>query len=207
MAVTDFNSGLFYIYIMEGTKMTVIDQIEDSITDKAGTLVWSAALVAALGDPKNWEFTGDCVQGDPSKTHCACGHPIMDCYIIRHKVTGRNSMLGSTCIDYFEQAGEIYGHLVVALANQEKKLAEAKKAAKRAADEIKVAEARAAYESRYDTLLARFKAYREMGRMAPRELWSAMASHYRVHRAAPEYQRPCDYLKWYAKQTAALANL
>ena len=52
---------------------TVIDQIRDDITDKAGTLVWSAALVAALGDPKEWEYTGDCVQGDPGKTHCACG--------------------------------------------------------------------------------------------------------------------------------------
>jgi len=57
--------------------MTVIDQIKNEITDKAGTLVWSAALVASLGDPRDWEYTGDCVQGDPSKTHCACGHPIM----------------------------------------------------------------------------------------------------------------------------------
>jgi hypothetical protein len=187
--------------------MTVIDQIKDEITDKEGTLAWSAALVAALGDPKDWEYTGKCVQGDPSKTHCACGHPIMDCYIIRHKVTGRNSMLGSTCIGYFEQAGTIYANLVTAVAAQERKLTEAKKAAKRAADEIKVADARAAYEQRYDTLLARFRSYRERGQMAPRELWSAMASHYRVYRTAPEYQRPCDYLKWYAKQTAALANL
>lgn len=187
--------------------MTVIDQIENEITDKAGTLVWSAALVASLGDPKNWEYTGACVQGDPSKTHCACGHPIMDCYIIRNLHTGVTNMLGSTCIGYFEQAGEIYGHLVVALANQEKKLAEAKKAAKRAADEIKVAEARTAYEARYDTLLARFKAYREMGQLAPKPLWWAMASHYRVHRTAPEYQRTGDYLKWYAKQTADLSAL
>ena len=186
---------------------TVIDQIRDDITDKAGTLVWSAALVAALGDPKEWEYTGDCVQGDPSKTHCACGHPIMDCYIIRHKATGRQNMLGSTCIGYFEQAGDIYSHLCVAVAAQERKLADAKKAAKRAADEIKVSEARTAYETRYDTLLARFRAYRERGQMAPRELWSAMASHYRVHRTAPEYQRTCDYLKWYEKQTRALAAL
>ena len=183
---------------------TVIDQIRDDITDKAGTLVWSAALVAALGDPKEWEYTGDCVQGDPGKTHCACGHPIMDCYIIRHKANGCQNMLGSTCIGYFEQAGDIYSHLCVAVAAQERKLADAKKAAKRAADEIKVSEARAAYETRYDTLLARFRAYRERGQMAPRELWSAMASHYRVHRTAPEYQRPCDYLKWYAKQTKIL---
>ena len=48
---------------------------------------------------------------------------------------------------------------------------------------------------------------RERGQMAPRELWSAMASHYRVHRTAPEYQRPCDYLKWYEKQSRALAAL
>jgi hypothetical protein len=186
---------------------TVIDQIRDDITDKAGTLVWSAALVTALGDPKEWEYTGDCVQGDPGKTHCACGHPIMDCYIIRHKATGRQNMLGSTCIGYFEQAGDIYSSLCVAVAAQERKLAEAKKAAKRAADEIKVSEARTAYETRYDTLLARFRAYRERGQMAPRELWSAMASHYRVHRTAPEYQRPCDYLKWYEKQSRALAAL
>lgn len=184
--------------------MTVIDQIRDKISENAGTLVWSAALVAALGDPKDWEYTGECVQGDLSKTHCACGHPIMDCYIIRHKITGGNSMLGSTCIGYFEQAGDIYVNLVTAVAAQEKKLAEAKKAAKRAADEVKVAEARTAYEATYDRLLDRFRAYRERGEMAPKPLWRAMASRYRVHRTAPEYQRPCDYLKWYARQTAAL---
>ena len=187
--------------------MTVIDQIKDEISDKVGTLIWSAALVAALGDPKEWEYTGKCVQGDPSKTHCACGHPIMDCYLIRHKVNGWQNMLGSTCIGYFEQAGDIYVSLSAAVKAQEMKLAEAKRAAKRAADEVRVNEARVAYESRYDQLLTRFKSYRERGQMAPRELWWAMASHYRVHRQAPEYQRPCDYLKWYAKQTKALEGL
>jgi hypothetical protein len=186
---------------------TVIEQIRNEITEKAGTLIWSAALVAALGDPKDWEYKGECVQGDPGKTHCACGHPIIDCYIIRHKATGRGKMLGSTCIGYFEQAGDIYANLVTAVANQEKKLVEAKKAAKRAADEVKVLEARTAYEATYDQLLARFRAYRERGEMAPKPLWWAMASHYRAHRTAPEYQRPCDYLKWYAKQNKALAEL
>jgi hypothetical protein len=187
--------------------MTVIDQIRNEISDSAGTLIWSANLVAALGDPKDWEYTGECVQGDLSKTRCACGHPIMVCYLIEHKETKRRSMLGSTCIGYFAQAGDIYANLVVAVANQERKLTEAKKAAKRAADEIKVAEARAAYEARYDLLMARFRAYRERCELAPKELWWAMASHYRVHRTAPEYQRPCDYLKWYAKQNKALAAL
>ena len=88
--------------------MTVIDQIRNEIGDKAGTLIWSANLVAALGEPKDWEYTGLCVEGDPSKTRCACGHPIAECYIIEHKVSGRQSMLGSTCIGYFEQVGDIY---------------------------------------------------------------------------------------------------
>ena len=187
--------------------MTIIEQLKNEITDNAGTLVWSANLVAALGDPKDWEYTGQCVQGDPSKSHCACGHPIMDCYIIEHKTTKIRKMLGSTCIGYFEQAGTIYANLVTAVANQERKLAEARKAVKRAADEVKVNEARIAYEARYDLLWARFMAYRERSQMAPRELWWAMASHYRVHRTAPEYQRPCDYLKWYAKQMKALEAL
>ena len=183
---------------------TLIDNLYSEISDKAGTLVWSAALVAALGNPKDWEYTGDCVQGDPAKSHCACGHPIMDCYIIRHKVTGCTSMLGSTCIGYFEQVGDIYASLCTAVAAQERKLSEAKKQAKRAADEIKVNEARTAYEARYDMLLARYRGMKERGEFAPKQLWWAMASHYRVHRTAPEYQRPCDYLKWYAKQTKAL---
>ena len=131
----------------------------------------------------------------------------MDCYIIRHKISGRTSMLGSTCIGYFEQVGDIYAHLCAAVTAQEKKLAEAKKAAKRAADEIKVAEARAAYEARYDSLLARYRDMKERGMFAPKPLWIAMASYHRVHRTAPEYQRPCDYLKWYTKQMGALADL
>jgi len=72
--------------VRNGGSMTVIDQIRDEISDKAGTLIWSANLVAALGEPKDWEYTGLCVEGDPAKTHCACGHPIAECYIIEHKV-------------------------------------------------------------------------------------------------------------------------
>ena len=187
--------------------MTVIEQIRNDLAQDAGALVWSSNLVAALGDPKDWEYTGEVSQGDPSKTHCACGHPIMDCYIIRHKVSGRTSMLGSTCIGYFEQAGDIYASLCTAVQEQARKLSEAKKAAKRAADEIKVAKARAAYEALYDSLWARYRGLKERGEFAPKPLWLAMASYYRVHRSAPEYQRPCDYLKWYAKQTKALEPL
>jgi hypothetical protein len=131
----------------------------------------------------------------------------MDCFHIRNPRTGAKQIVGSTCIEYFQDAGLIYGELTHALDALRKRLAEAKKAAKAAADEIKVIEARTAYEVRYDTLLARFRACRENGQLAPRGLWVAMASHYRVHRTAPQYARACDYLKWYAKQTKALENL
>lgn len=187
--------------------MTVIDQMKNEIRENVGTLVWSANLTAALGDPHNWEYTGKVLQGDPQKTHCACGHPIRDCYIIREKATGVEKMLGSTCIEYFENVGEIYTNLCEAVKRQEAKLAEAKRAAKKAADEAKVSIARAEYEARYDTLLARYKEYRNRHELAPRQLWVAMASYYRVFRTAPEYQRPCDYLRWYAKQMKTLENL
>ena len=186
---------------------TVIDQLNNEISDKASTFVWSANLTAALGNPSEWEYTGLITQsGPPNFAHCACGHPIMDCFHIKHP-DGRTQIIGSTCIEYFQDAGRIYGQLSEALKTLEIKYAEAKKAAKKSANEIKVSDARSAYESRYDTLLARFKAYREMGQMAPRDLWRAMASHYRIHRTAPEYSRACDYLKWYTKQTKALASL
>jgi hypothetical protein len=186
---------------------TVLDQLRDEITGKGASFVWSASLVASLGKPEEWEYTGIVTEaGPPTFAHCACGHPIRDCFHIKHP-DGRQAIIGSTCIGYFQDAGRIYGQLSEALANLEARMNEAKKAAKRSADEIKVTEARTAYESRYDTLLTRFRAYRERGQMAPRDLWIAMASHYRVHRQAPEYQRACDYLKWYAKQTKALVNL
>lgn len=186
---------------------TLIESLHTDIAGKGGSLVWSANLTYALGNPAEWEYTGEVSQGQMGKTFCACGHPIVDCFHIRNPRTHEQKIIGSTCIGYFEQAGEIYANLSAALKCLEEKMREAKKAAKRAADEIKVSEARAAFEALYDGHLARFRGYRERGQMAPRELWWTMASHYRVHRTAPEYQRPCDYLKWYAKQTKALANL
>ncbi len=187
--------------------MTLLENLESAEMSKMGAFVWSANLTCALGNPSEWEFTGEVTQaGPPRFANCACGHPIMDCFHIAHK-DGRRAIVGSTCIEYFQDAGIIYGELTAALESLKKRIAEAKKAAKRAADEIKVAEARAAYEARYDTLLCRFRAYRERGEMAPKPLWIAMASYYRVHRTAPDYQRPCDYLKWYAKQMKALENI
>ncbi len=184
--------------------MTAIEQVERKIGENSSTLAWSAALVRTLGNPEEWEYTGEVSEG---KTFCACGHPIMECYHIRNTRTQEQQIVGSTCINYFAGAGAIYAQLTVAVDAMQRKLAEAKKAAKKAADAEKVAQARAAYESRYDTLKARFLAYREMDQLAPRALWEAMASYYRVHRNAPTYQRACDYLKWYDKQTKALAHL
>ena len=187
--------------------MTVIEQVESSIMSKGGSFVWSANLCAALGNPEEWEFRGVITEaGPPAFAHCACGHPIRDCFHINHP-DGRTAIIGSTCIEYFQEAGRIYGELSQALKTLEVRLNEAKKAAKRAADEVKVSEARSAYEAQYDLLLSRFRSYREHGQMAPRNLWVAMASYYRVPRTAPEYSRPCDYLKWYAKQAKALEVL
>jgi hypothetical protein len=185
---------------------TVIESLRDEITDNARGLVWSAALVAALGDPKEWEYTGDVAHDPSGRAHCSCGHPIMDIFIIRHKVSRRTAQLGSTCINYFEGAGEVFASLQAADKKLTAQFNEAKKAAKRAADEAKVAEARAQYEAAHQAMRDRMRAFRERGQMAPRALWAACeSSYYRIPSRAPEYQRPCDYLKWYAKQSAAIA--
>lgn len=185
--------------------MTVIDQVRDDISASGSGLIWSGALVAALGDPKDWEYKGECFEDNSHHAACSCGHPIVYVFPIYHRVTGAMKPLGSTCIEYFSQAGDIYAGLVAGLAKLETRLAEAKKAAKRAQDEVKVDAARTEYETAHTAMRDSFQAYRERGQMAPRALWQAVeSSYYRIPSRCPEYQRPCDYLKWYAKQTKAV---
>ena len=47
--------------------MTVIEQIRDEVTDKAGMFAWSAALVYALGNPSEWEYTGTVTEAGPMR--------------------------------------------------------------------------------------------------------------------------------------------
>lgn len=189
----------------KGFTMTVIEQSERELGKMGSKLEWSGALVRALGNPSEWDYLGTepADAGVGSTEKCSCGHGIRYVFTVNHP-DGRTANIGSECINYFSAAGAIFDSLTAADTKLRNRIAEAKKASKAAADEIKVAQAKVSFETVYATVRALFLTYRERGQMAPRALWWDMASSGRISGTAPTYQRPCDYLKWYSKQTALL---
>lgn len=82
--------------------MTKVSALESQIDKKANTLYHAGALIAALKNPSEWEYAGQCLDaGSQSSEQCACGHPIRYCFVIKHPVYGINQV-GSTCIEYFQ---------------------------------------------------------------------------------------------------------
>lgn len=62
------------------------------------------ALLDGLGDsPVNFTFTGLIVDLSMPSGSCVCGHPIRYEFYVQHNETGMVRIVGSTCIEYFEE--------------------------------------------------------------------------------------------------------
>ncbi len=56
-------------------------------------------ISAAMPDAQNFEFTGIVNDLGAMAGHCACGHPIRYEFIVAHKTSGKQDVLGSVCIE------------------------------------------------------------------------------------------------------------
>jgi hypothetical protein len=56
-------------------------------------------IAKAMGDPREFEYTGEVRDLGAMKGNCACGHAIRYEFPVRHKTTGREVIIGSVCID------------------------------------------------------------------------------------------------------------
>lgn len=160
------------------------------------------ALLASLGNPAEWSYTGTCVDAGPaSEATCACGHPIRFCFIIAHSQRGQ-TQVGSTCINHIAAiTPELGATLTAAREALETKLAEAKRKAARAAKDEENARLWVEYSAKREEAERRHKANRAAGQRSPYDLWYFVEGWHEKYfrRKQPEYTRPTDLRRWLAK--------
>jgi len=194
--------------------MTKVSALKSQIDKKANTLHHASALIAALKNPSEWEYTGECLDaGVNSSESCACGHPIRYCFVIKHPIYGINQV-GSTCIEHFKAINPaLYESLQNADQALRDQLAEARRQAKAVqnADKIKVAkaaylevwlEARAIQQMLKDRIIP-VRPYSPEGKLFI-PFWRLQAEY---PAESPEYARAHSYIKWYTEKAAALKML
>lgn len=62
-------------------------------------------LEAALGNPAEWEYRGECWRLPFCGGRCACGHVGLRFQFRIHHPDGRTAIVGSTCINQFPNVG------------------------------------------------------------------------------------------------------
>jgi len=182
---------------------TVIERTEQQIERGADRARYLASLIAELGNPSEWEYTGVVNDRGQQDGKCACGHPIRYEFCIEHP-DGREAVVGSTCVEHFEQVNPtLFAALTNAVEELKTKLAADKKAAKEAQQDEEIARLKEEREKLAATLKARFV---EEEKMRTRG-WVSEDTYYgycAARRQPKEYKRKCDYLRWYRESIETL---
>ena len=197
---------------------TKITKLQSALVDVEAKAHYSGSLIAALGNPSEYEYTGNCIDAGAPTAKCACGHPIRYCFQIQHKQTKQLQIVGSTCIDHFAHiAPELYTALINAAQALQNQIANAKQQSKTAKDAAEVAELKKQWDeklaqareyikskSRTETRYNYHGSYALSGRL-PYNLWITWTK--KTPKEDPEYSRPSDYKRWYKKQIDHLDRL
>jgi len=185
----------------------VVSKTERKLERMANKAHYIGNLIAALGDPSEWEYTGECVDaGKDSTQKCACGHSIRYVFYIKRPRDSATNQVGSTCIDHFQGINPaLYENLKQAEEKMKKRLAEMKKKAKEAKQQAEVERLEQAYKAKRQALVELYNKYRggdtsyyARYRIPP---WLYELFNWRRRRfipfEAPRYQRKTDYIRWY----------
>jgi hypothetical protein len=185
--------------------ITVIDKLENKEVRTNYRLKHVDALFLGLHrQPHNYEYRGEIVDcGNDGK--CVCGHKIRQGFVLHHKSDPNlgPKIVGCVCVEQFAAINlELYKSLMEGVAKLKEQIREAKARAKRSQAEAEVESLRTAYEAKHSAMVDLFEGFKLRGQRAPRPLWEAVASSYRIPRKAPEYSRPADYKRWYKERSA-----
>lgn len=119
-------------------------------------------FIQALGDARDWEFTGDVYDAGPkSFEQCVCGHPIRWVFVIQSTKTGITAKVGSECINHFQDYNPgLFSILTQAHENLLAKIKAEKKAQKEAAEKAAQQEVHQEWEARRTQAAEMVKRYR-----------------------------------------------
>lgn len=184
---------------------TKLEQVSKEHHKKERRVLFIERFIAVLGDSREWEFSGEVIESKRPDMSCVCGHAIQTAFVIVHK-QGKKSpqKLGSECINHFaEYNPDLYNKLMAGLESHKAKLNEARKAAKKAADDKKASETRTKHQKLWDALCKIFKSYRDRGEKAPYDIWYAVCgwkSPIKSPNNCPTYARTNSVIRWHSKQ-------
>lgn len=187
--------------------MPTIETLERREAQHEGTAHHYGALIAALGDGRDWAYTGVVEDAGRASAKCACGHPIRYCYVIEHVDGKRTAQLGSECINHFEDANpELHAALMAAQQRLREELAAAKRQAKLARDLEEVQAAEATWQEAVARANRFLDQGREHDRYTPGALYHLANRTLYLH-GPRQYKTPNGYLGWYAKATAEITRV
>lgn len=100
-------------------------------------------LIARLGDGRDWEYTGDCAEDSTCSGVCACKHSgLRWLFTLRNTKTGDTAIVGSKCIEHFQDGNpDLVASVRRDAERLEREAADRRKAAERASrrDEVELA--------------------------------------------------------------------
>lgn len=182
--------------------MIVVEKLQKDIEKKEGTIHHVKKLLENLGNPSDYEFTGQVFDAGNSGAQCACTHDIRYCFIIRHKDNRKEAQVGSTCINHIASVSPELGQILLNAKDKlESELADAIKKAKRAKADAENQLLWEEYCILRDRAKAIHKANRDNYRKSHYQLWYFCESwdeKYSVKKI-PDYTRAGDLKKWLIK--------
>lgn len=187
---------------------TVIEKLERKAMKHGGTLHHKKALFAGLGgEPEKYDYTGKVVDAGPgSSAKCACGHPIRFVFFIKHRETGQQRHVGSTCINHFAGVNAaLLDSLQGAYNKLTKELQEREREARKAAEAVRTSHHAKRYTKLY-RLAYNFYMYTFVQSRihAPYKLykWFNGYGDYVLFPKCPKkYARQSSYTTWYKQES------
>lgn len=192
---------------------TPVDGMELQVREAAGETHYSKRLMDALGDGREWRFTGSVLDtGTHGGDVCMCGSPIRYVFQIQNTRTGEYGKLGSSCIIVFKAGNpEAYQSLKAAEKKLRQELNQLKKEAKAAALAAQVQTLAAALEPKVKALETRVADWKTKladlhGADVASGAFYTISTEYHtaVNLVPPRYLKPSEYEQWFAGKPALL---
>ncbi len=179
--------------------MTSIDQMERREADIENASHHWARLLDKLGDGREWEYQGEVNDCGKPISKCACGHAIRWEYVIHRERDGAVAVVGSECINSFQDANpDLWAALTAAAEKVKADLAEAKRQAKAARDNEDVMTLQAAWQDQVARAERFIAQAAEWDRYLPETLYHLKCRTIYL-RGPKQFKRTCDYKRWYAE--------
>lgn len=185
--------------------MTKIRQTENLLSKKEGKLEWSQRLIDSLGDPSKYIYTGTVNDNKHCNGFCSCGHPIRYEFIVEHKETKKQKIIGSTCIDYFQNVNPTtHQNLVNAVDELHKQLAADKKATREMMLNEEIEQLHNVWSVLVDMSIAYLQTLKSEDNWLPHDAWEF--SRYKLKQSMPEYKRLSAAKTWLEKQIKVIVK-